>query len=277
MTRPYSHRPDVADAGAWYTRAAGEVDRAVDDVARGRTVEIRDVGLALDDLWDALAWGWLTQRPLEELAALVGPAAELVVAWLDAPHGRPVRLRDVELLVATALLAGDGDAARRTAALDVPPPSQDVEWRAAALTGLVRQDDVAADAAVDRLRSIVAAPTTAPVVASWLAHLDELSDAVIRRDQAAFGAALRARAHAVARLHRTAVTRRRSSGLLDWTAIALARVGEQRGLVVPPGVEVVPAELLAAVGSVGRAGSAARRSRARRRWWPGARSGVRPG
>lgn len=267
MTHPHPHRPDVEDAARWYDDAVEMVGLDRDRAARDERLDPGRVRTALDDVWEALAWGWVTQRPPAELEALVVHAVEVLRAGLDTSTGRPLGPLDVERLVTAALLAGDVEAAGRAAARDVPPPVEPVEWRAAALTALVRRDDAAAGAAVERLRAVVADPTTAPFVADWLAHLDEVADAVLRRDQAAFDDALAARARVVARVHRTARMRRRWTGLLDRYAIALARVAEQRGLVVPPDVPVVPAELLAVVGAAA-ARVAAPPSRARDRRWP---------
>lgn len=271
MTRPYPHRPEVERAAQRYERAVDMLERARDHSVRGAGFDDDRVRMALDHVWDALAWGWLVERPPTELEAVTVRAVEMLHAGLDVAPGRPLRPHDVEQLVATALLAGDVDAAVRVAARELPPPSGGTDWRAAALAALVRGDDVPAGTAAARLRAVVVDPTTAPGVAGWLEHVDTVVEAVLRRDQAAFDAALAARAQVVARLHRTARMQRRWTGLLDRDAIAIARVAEQRGLVVPSGVPVVPAELLAAVGSAAARAvalpSPAPPSPARVRWW----------
>ena len=247
MTRAYAHRPDVAFAEAEYADAVDFVDGSEGLVARKGSIDTDATGVTLDVLWEGLAWGWLTEQPTAELRTLVVRATGVVRAWLDLPRGRPPVLRDVGEMLATVLLAGDLDAAARVAALDVGPSAHDDgEWSTVVLHALVRGEDTAAAEATDRWRAVVAAPTTAPVVAAGYAHLDELAAAVLRADQDAFDAALRARAVAVARLHRTQSARRDWTGVLDRTALALAVVGTLRGLTVPSGVDVVPAELLAA-------------------------------
>ncbi|UZN02110.1 hypothetical protein [Cellulomonas sp. S1-8] len=251
MTRPYPHRPDLAFAERRVVHVTQQVARARATVARVGVADLGVVNAGLDGMWEALAWGWLLEHPLDELTALVPQGAALVRSGLDAPHGRPVELADVERWVATALLAGDDDAAERVGALAVPPPAQEADWLPVTLGALVRGDDAAAVDGAARLRDAAAAPGTAPAVAAGLAHLGDLADAVVRRDQSALDDALVARAAAIATTHATTANRRRWTGVLDRPSTGLAIAGVRRGLVVPAGVATVPGELVAAAGAGG--------------------------
>lgn len=255
MTRPYPHRPAVDVAERRFTVAAAGVGRALATVDRRGFAPASVVRAALDPFWEALAWGWLLERPLAELRALVPPAVTLVRAALDRPGDDPRDLWDVERSVTTALLAGDDDAAVRAASLTVAPPAQEADAYPATLAALVRRDDDAAARDAATLRAVADTPTTAPDTVDALAHLGDVADAVLRGDQTALDGALAARAEAVARAHTTEVMRRRWHGVLDRSAVGLALAGSRRGLRVPAGIAVVPAELLAAVRAAGPGGT----------------------
>lgn len=243
MTRPYPHRPDVELAEDSYPEDRQFVEEAYADLPRRSTLDNGAVSVTFDVLWDALAWGWLIERPVPELRALITPAADLVRLALGSPAAAEAKLYDTHVWVATALLAGDDEVAARAGALG-GAPAQDAEWFMAGLAALARGDDEAARECAARLRAAVVRPTTAPDVALALEHLGELADAVVDRDQGAFEAALVGRAEAVARAHRTAAGRRSPTGILDPVAIGMAEVATRRGLTVPLGVAVVPVELL---------------------------------
>lgn len=249
MTRHYPHRPDVVFAATEYPCSVELVETGHASLGGWPIPSHSSVRVSLDGLWEALAWGWLLERPSVELRPLVERGPDLVRAALDAPPEGGVRLDDMEMWVATALLAGDDALAQRAATYDAPLPTQEGEWPTATVLALVRGDEDAAAAGAAELRAIVAAPTTPPDVAVVLAHVDEVADAVVRRDQDAFGAALVARRAAVARAHRTVQERRSWTAVLDPSAVAFALAAVRRGLVVPAGVDVAPAELLASLGA----------------------------
>lgn len=247
MTRPYPHGPDAEFAEQTYARAARRVELARTAVSRTGSADVGSLQAALDGLWEALAWGWLTERPVEELRALLPPAVELVGEGLRELDDGPPDVFDVERWVCTALLAGDDEVAARAGAMQVQPLDQDGGWLPVTLLALARGDEAAAADGARRMREILAAPTTGPGVVTGFAHLGDLAEAVLRRDQGGFEQTLVARGEAMARYHSTTQLRRRWTGVLDRTAIGLALTGTRRGLVLPEGVPTVPAELLTAL------------------------------
>lgn len=249
MTRPYPHRPDVANAEDGYPFAAEGVGRVRATVQRRGYADPGVLASGLDALWEAVAWGWFLERPVEDLRAMLPPAAELVRSGLDSPGGRPAHLRDIGLWVSTALLAGDAPAAARAGAVEVPSPEQEGDWLPFTLAALARGDEAAAADGAARLREAVAAPSTAPEIAEALSHLGDVADAVVRRDQSPLDAALTARADVLAGMYATRARRRLWTGVLDRDSVGLVLAGTRRGLVVPEGVAVVPAELLAGLGA----------------------------
>ncbi|MGY4644479.1 hypothetical protein [Cellulomonas sp. URHB0016] len=251
MTRPYAHRPDAEWAAESYTHKCQMIDRA------GQTLErVQDraptylVDSAVDAAWASTALGWYLEVPLDELRIHVVRGAGFVRRGLGLPGTHELQFRSIDRWSAFALLAGQiesaGEVARRLpVSSSAPQPADDYS---ALLAALCTGDDAAASRLSAALRTTLDDPGTPPAAARGLAHLDEIATAVAARDQDAFTSALRTRDAAVARDHSRSIERRRSwFALLDDRAVALARLGEIRGLEIPEDVASVPRELLVAV------------------------------
>ncbi|MGY4644484.1 hypothetical protein [Cellulomonas sp. URHB0016] len=251
MTRPYAHRPDAEWAADRYTHTSEMVELA------GQTlVRLQDrarpivVNSGVDAAWESTALGWYLEVPLDELRTHVVRGAGLVRHGLELSETLGFGLPSIQRWSAFALLAGDTEAAaevgRRLPAS--PPVYQPSDEYPELLAALCTGEDAAAARLAAALRTALDDPGTPPVTVRGFAHLDEIATAVAARDQDTFASALHARDAAVARDYSRSIERRRSwFALLDDRAVALARLGEIRGLQIPDDVASVPRELLLAV------------------------------
>lgn len=246
MVRPYAHAPEPAWAERRYGTVVREIAAVQKTTQQGR-VDLNLLGTGVDLAWEALAWGWFLERPLDELRGHLETAVELARVTLSPIHGRAPELVDIARLVPTAMLANDLHLAAALGRWRVPAPAEPVDWAALVLIALVRGDAPTATTANDTLRRLVASPATSPMDRETLAGLAEVADAVMHTDQAAFGTALVARSRAVVATRRTVSERQDWQGVLDRTGIGLMLIGEYRGLVLPPDAATTPAVLVGAL------------------------------
>lgn len=246
MTRPYAHQPEPDWAARRYRQATSLLRISQETVARPQGADAGIYNAGVDAAWEAAAWGWFLEEPLDAVRGHLAAAGELVRRVLTVPEGADPELHSAERWVASALLAGDPATAAEVGRRTVRAPDQPVAVLPVVLALLARGDDGAAAAESQRLAAVVADPTTPPASAHALAHLDVLAASVAARDPAGFEGAARARDAAVAARHRRAPARRAWAGVLDRPAAALVSLGALRGLVPPTGVATVPVELVPA-------------------------------
>ncbi len=246
MVRPYAHAPEPVWAERRYGTVVREIAAVQKTVQQGR-VDLNLLGSGVDLAWEALAWGWLLERPVDELRGHLQAAVELAQATLSPIHGRGPELADVARLVPTAMVAGDLQLAAALGRWRVPAPADPVDWPPLVVIALVRGDAPTASSANETVRRLVTSPTTPPVARESLAGLAEIADAVMHTDQAGFGSALVARNRAVVATRRTISERQDWRGVLDRDAISLALLGEYRGLVLSADVPTAPATLVQAL------------------------------
>lgn len=248
MTRPYAHQPEADWAARRYRQATKLLRISQETVARPQGADAGIYNAGVDAAWEAAAWGWFLEEPVVALRGHLAVAGELVRRVLTVPEGADPELHSAERWMASALLAGDPATAAEVGRRTVRAPDQPTGVLSVALALLARGDDGAAAAESQRLAAVVADPTTPPVAAQVLAHLDVLAASVAARDQAGLDGAARARDAAVAARHRRLPERRDWAGVLDRPAAALVVLGALRGLVPPAGIATVPLELLPAGG-----------------------------